>query len=480
MPSSFTRPGLTPHRKKHTADPVPPIYDVGGGRSLAEALAESPLRVQQFLASLSEAEAAALRYRWDFWARPDQRRPQGATKWSTWALMAGRGFGKTRTGAEFVREDINRLRRTIKGHDIRYALVGNAPADIRHVMIEGESGLLACAPPWDRPSYEPSVRQLTWPDGAKAFTYSSEQPGQLRGPQHHGGWIDEFSKFRRPQETLDNFLMGLRLGADPRAIATFTPRNIKAVRELLADPDTIVTGGSTLANRANLPDAVVKRLMRKYGGTRIGRQELAGELIGDTAGALWTLAGLDALRVDAVPVELVRIVIGVDPAGSHRESEAEQRQREADDDLPETGIIVAGLGRDNHVYVIEDKSDTMDPTEWGKRVITAWKHWEADAVVGEVNFGGDMVEHVVRVAGRDAGVTVPFTAVRATRGKLLRAEPVSQLYEQGRVHHVGAWPDLEDQMSTWIPGRKSPDRLDALVWALYALVIDQPDELVYH
>lgn len=404
-----------------------------------------------FLASLSPQEKAELYYRWPFWARGEQIAPGG--DWRTWLLLAGRGFGKTRTGVEWVIEEVRSAR--LK----RVGLVARTAADVRDVMIEGESGILACSPPWFLPKYEPSKRRLTWPNGAIATTYSADKPDLLRGPQHDGAWADEIASWRY-DAAWDNLMMGLRLGADPRVVATTTPRPVKLVRELLKDSTTAITRGSTYDNRANLAPAFLKQIILRYEGTRLGRQELLAELLDDNPYALWKRSQIEALRVRQAPA-LVRIVVGVDP------QVADVSDLSDDSDVSETGIVAVGMdGRDpEHYYVLEDRSLCDTPHTWGSAVVNLYREIKADRVIGEVNNGGAMVEHTLRTI--DASLS--FTAVHASRGKYVRAEPVSALYEQGRVHHIGCFPELEDQMCEWMPGEKSPDRMDALVWAVTEL-----------
>jgi len=337
----------------------------------------------------------------------------------------------------------------------RLALIGQTAADVRDVMVEGESGLLACAPPWFRPKYEPSKRRLTWPNGAQATTYSGDEPEQLRGPQHDGGWIDELAKMRYADETWSNYLFGLRLGTDPRTVITSTPRPIRLVRELLRDPLTAVTGGTTWENLENLAPVYRRNVVAKYEGTRLGRQELGAELLEDTPGALWTLKQIEDLRVKAAP-DLTRIVVGVDPKAGGDAA--------PDDDSPaETGIVVDGKGRDGHGYTLADLSTSGGPGTWAAEVVRAFHEWRADAVVVEKNNGGAMVAHTIRNA--PGGANIPIIEVWASRGKTTRAEPVAMLYERGAWHHVGAHPELEGQMTTYVPGERSPDRMDAHVWA---------------
>jgi predicted phage terminase large subunit-like protein len=365
--------------------------------------------------------------------------------------MAGRGFGKTRTGAEFIREEVT------AGRMKRIALVAPTAADARDVMVEGESGLLAVCDRYGfRPLYEPSKRRLTWSNGAKAWTYSADEPDRLRGPQHDGAWSDEIAAWQYP-ESWDMLQFGLRLGINPRQIATTTPRPVPVVKDLLAQQESgtvVVTSGSSYENAENLAPAFVDQIIRRYEGTRLGRQEINAELLTDVPGALWTLALLDEHRLREAPV-LQRIVIGVDPAASDGEGSAE------------TGIVVAGKGSDGHGYVLEDVTLAGSPNEWARAVVAAYQRHKADRVVAEINNGGAMVEHTLRTVDRK----LPITVVHASRGKITRAEPVAALYEQGKVHHVGAHIALEDQMTTYDGSGESPDRMDALVWALTDLLL---------
>lgn len=349
----------------------------------------------------------------------------------------------------------------------RIALVNDTAADVRDVMIEGPDGLLAVCPPWNRPTYEPSKRRVTWPNGAVAVSYGAESPEMLRGPQHDTAWCDELAKWKNlrkidPQggTAWDNLRFGLRMGEDPKCIVTTTPRPVSTLRLILRDPGTVVTRGALAENLLNLAPAFIDEMTRRYGGTRLGRQELGGELIEDVEGALWRMAWIDAARVPADPV-LRRIVVAVDPAAS------------SEDEAAETGIIVAGLSEAGDGYVLDDCSLRGTPGEWGRAAVAAHRRWRADRIIAENNNGGEMVEHVLRSVERN----VPVTMVWASRGKHTRAEPISALYEQGRVHHVGAFPALEDQLTTWVPGMPSPDRLDALVWAMTALMTDAPAPL---
>jgi len=398
----------------------------------------------QVLASLTNEQAQALLYDWPFWAREKQLVPPG--DWRTWLILAGRGWGKTRTGGEAVRQAVKEGRR-------RIALVAPTAADARDVMVEGESGLLAIGPPGERPQYEPSKRRLTWPNGAVGTLFSAEDPDQLRGPQCEFAWCDELASWRRP-ESWDMLLFGLRLGDDPRAVVTTTPRPTKEIKGLIADPMTHVTTGSTYENRENLAEAFFEQIIRKYEGTRLGRQELLAEIIDDNPGALWN-RGMIQIFTGELPA-LVRVVVGVDPAATSGE------------DADETGIIVAGIAHNGNGFVLDDKTVRGTPYEWGREAVAAYHKYHADRIVAETNNGGEMVEMTIRTV--DARVA--YKAVHASRGKLIRAEPIAALYEQGRIYHVGSFPALEDELCQWEPGMESPDRLDACVWALSDLMLE--------
>lgn len=335
------------------------------------------------------------------------------------------------------------------------ALVGRTAADVRDVMVEGPSGILSVCPPWARPKYFPSKRRLVWPSGAIATTYTADKPDQLRGPQHDAAWGDEVAAWRY-DDAYDQLMFGLRQGNNPQAVFTTTPRPTKLVKALLSGPDTIVVTGSTYDNAANLAPQFIDRIIQRYEGTRLGRQEIYAAILDDNPGALWNRALLEKHRVRKMP-ELTRIVVAIDPSASSKDGAAE------------AGIVVAGLGTDEHAYVISDDSLRGTPAEWAGAGVTAYHTWKADRVVAEVNNGGEMVEHTLRTV--DA--TVSYRAVRASRGKQPRAEPISALYEQGKVHHVGMFAELEDQMCEWVPGETSPDRMDALVWGLTELMLDR-------
>jgi len=415
--------------------------------SLAASLASSPRRAE-ILASLTAAERRRLVHCWPVWARLDQLPPSGA--WQRWLILAGRGWGKTRTGAEWVRD------RALRDPGCRVALVARTAADVRDVIVEGESGILAVHAPSERPTWEPSRRRLTWPNGSMATTYSADVPDQLRGPQHHYAWADELASWERP-DTWDQLIFGLRLGTSPQVVVTTTPRPTPIIRALLTAPGTVVTRGRTLDNRANLAPGVVADLQRRYGGTRLGRQELDGEVLTDTPGALWTWERIDAARVAAAP-QLRRVVVAIDPAVSAGETS------------DETGIVVCGIGFDGRGYVLEDASGKYSPDGWARRAVHLAAEHQADRIVAEVNNGGALVEHTLRTVDR----AVAYKAVHASRGKATRAEPVAALYEQARVSHLGRLDALESQMTGWDPSTstKSPDRVDALVWALTELMVD--------
>lgn len=399
-----------------------------------------PLQRRSLLRSLSNDEARLLLDDWRFWARAEQLPPPG--DWRIWLFLGGRGAGKTRAGAEWIAEGVRR------GAMRRIGLVGATFADARSVMIEGESGLLGVA---QGASFEPANRRVLWPTGAVATVVSAEEPDYVRGHQFDAVWADEFCKWADPQGALDMVLMALRLGGDPRLALTATPRNIKPLRDLLAAPDVALTRSATAANAANLAPTFLAGLELRFAGTRLGRQELQAELIEDNDLALWRRGWIEAARVRAAP-QLTRVVVAVDPPASIAGDEC--------------GIVAAGLGEDGAAYVIGDYSiGSVSPASWAARVADAYEHFEADCVVAEANQGGDMVKQVLV----DAFPNLPVGLVHATRDKRTRAAPAAALYEQGRVHHVGAFAELEDQMCNWDGEGKSPDRMDALVWALAEL-----------
>jgi len=408
---------------------------------------------EKLLNSLSPAEKAKLKWDWDFWARPDQKPPEG-TDWFVWLILAGRGWGKTRTGAEWVRT------LAAENPGCRIALVAETAADARDVIIKGDSGLLSVDPTLDESSWSPTNRCLTWPNGSKAWTYNATEPDQLRGPQHHFAWVDELAKFRYGEALWDQVVFGLRLGDNPQALITTTPQPKKVIKALAANKSTRITRGSTKDNLANLARSAVEQMYDRYEGTRLGRQELEGEILGDIPGALWTRESIDDNRVPEAPEDLERVLVAVDPAASSHEGS------------DENGIVVVGLARDKdgyaRGYILEDASLRGTPEEWAKKAIHMYRKWSADKIVAEKNQGGEMVSSVLRSVDR----SVPVKLVHASRGKVIRAEPISALYEQGRIHHVGMFDKLEDQMCEFSidnvrnSSTGSPDRVDALVWGL--------------
>lgn len=388
--------------------------------------------------------AADLETQWRQTARPKQLAPTGA--WSAWLLLAGRGFGKTRTVAEWARSKA--LERPV-----RIAVVAPTYADARDTVVEGESGLLNVIPRELIEKWNRSMGELDLVNGTHFKLFSADEPERLRGPQHHYAICDELAAWRYP-ETWDQLMFGLRLGERPQAVIATTPKPVPLVRELVKRDDVHVTTGSTFENEANLAKAALDQMRARYEGTRLGRQELHAEILDDLEGALWTRQMIEDahLSVGEAPAAFSRIVIGVDPSGGGG---------------AETGIVAAGL-HNGRGYVLADRSGHYTPAGWGAAVATLYDELDADRVVGEANYGGDMVENVIR----QAHAKISYRAVTASRGKLLRAEPIAALYEQGKVSHVGTLPDLEDQMCSYIPGESaSPDRLDAMVWALTDLML---------
>ncbi|MFN3656929.1 MAG: DNA-packaging protein [Pseudolabrys sp.] len=385
--------------------------------------------------------------------------------WTTWLMLGGRGAGKTRLGAEWVRALAHGHPPYAEARARSIALVGETEHDVREVMIDGPSGLLRTAPPGERPRYSPSRRRLEWPNGAVAYAFSAEDPEQLRGPQFDAAWCDELAKWKHPDDTFDMLQFGLRHGARPRQLVTTTPRPIALIRRLVEDPRTAVTRAGTQANAAHLSPAFIDMVIGRYAGTRLGRQEIDGEIVEDRTDSLWPRNVIEAARVAQAP-PLRRIVVGVDPPASAREGA----------DL--CGIVAAGVSEEGVVYVLEDASEgRLQPAQWASRAVAVYARHQADAIVAEANQGGDMVAAVLRQVDRN----VPVRLVHATRGKFTRAEPVAALYTQGRAKHVGApMRDLEDQMADFgvdgLSDGRSPDRLDALVWAVTALIEHRPRE----
>lgn len=389
-------------------------------------------------------------------ARQNQLPPRG--EWSYWLLQAGRGFGKTRTGAEWLAWEME------KKPDTRWAIVAPTYADARDTCVEGESGLLRCLAHENIDDWKRSLGELILKNGSRAKLFAAEEPDRLRGPQHHGAWCDELSSWRY-EDAWDQLLFGLRLGDHPRVLVSTTPKPNPLTRRLITDPRTVITRGSTFDNAANLAASALETLRAKYEGTRLGRQELFAELLDDVPGALWTRATIEKARWDAhrSPPLLSRIVIGVDPSGSDGETGDSQ------------GIIAAGVDRAGLGYVLEDGTIRGSPDEWGKRVVRLFDDHEADTIVAERNFGGEMVRSVIQSQRRN----VPVKLVTASRGKVVRAEPVAALYEQGKIKHMRPMAELEDQMVNMtgdgFVGMGSPDRVDALVWAITELMLQGTD-----
>lgn len=396
-------------------------------------------------------------YNYQFNARTKQLFP--AWDWYVWLIKSGRGFGKTYVGSNWVNH-------RAKVSKFPIAIIGKNAADVRDIQVEvGDSAILKTAPPWFKPEYQPSKRRLIWPNGVIGILYSAEDPDLLRGPQHGSAWLDELAKFQYPQEVWDNLVMGLRLGDKPQAVITTTPRPLKTITQLIKSPSTHVTSGSSFENRSNLSPVFIQEIINRYDGTRLGRQELYGEVLDDVPGALWTYSNLDLYRVSKHP-ELVEIVVAIDPAVS------------ANEDSNETGIIVAGKDANDHGYVLEDKSGVYSPNQWAEIAISLYDKYQANWIVAEVNQGGDLVENniqslarIQKLEGKRQQAYLPYKQVRATKSKYTRAEPVSTLYEKGYISHVGNFKELEDSMCTWLPGEDSPDRMDAMVWSFYHLLV---------
>ncbi len=443
--------------------------------SLAEQILEhaDPARLDR---QLSDAERVALQRLWKFWARPNQLPPYACDdvgcgcngEWVYWLLLAGRGFGKTRTSAEWFRE--------VAPQQSLINLIGPTFDDVRAIMLEGESGLFAVCNNAERPTWKRADRKLVWPNGAESLIFTADEPDRLRGKQHRGVWAEEVAAWRYAEEALDQMKLGLRLpgkdGWRPRAVLATTPKPYKWLRELIDEEDddghrlTHVTRGTTYENKANLDPIFYSKVIRDFEGTRKGREQLLGEILTDVVGALWKRHWIDVARVRALPQSGIRkTVVGVDPAATHGE------------DAADTGIVVASQGFDRQYYVVGDGTCHESPLEWATQALNAAAYHGAHTIIAEANNGGKMVQAVIEAAGKEwkrrnpGRLPAPVELVWASDGKRTRAEPIATMYETGVVHHVGTFPDLEDQLCEWVPKRPgdSPDRLDALVWAIHSL-----------
>jgi phage terminase large subunit-like protein len=417
---------------------------------------------EAFLSSLSDNALLSLPYLFEFWAMPHQTPPEG--NWKTWVIMGGRGAGKTRAGAEWVRSMVEGAGPLDAGAARRVALVGETIDQVREVMVFGDSGILACSPPDRRPEWQATRKRLVWPNGAVAQVFSAHEPDSLRGPQFDAAWVDELAKWKKGEGAWDQLQFALRLGHNPRQVVTTTPQNVPVLKAILANDSTVVTHAPTTANRANLAASFLAEVHSRYAGTQLGRQELEGLLIDGVEGALWKAGAIEAGRIDAAPA-LSRIVVAVDPpVSAHKSSDT-------------CGIVVVGAITDGppqnwRAVVLEDASvQGASPEAWARAALDAFARHGADRLVAEVNQGGNLVETVIR----QIDALVPFRAVHARASKGARAEPVAALYEQGRVAHLRGLGPLEEQMflmtAQGYSGRGSPDRVDALVWALTELII---------
>jgi phage terminase large subunit-like protein len=432
------------------------------GRLTAQVVASWSIEQREiFLSGLSVGEQESLKYKWDFWARDSQLEPPNLPSglpWRYWLVLAGRGFGKSRMGAEQVRKWVTKYPRV--------NIAGATTDDARDIMIEGESGIMAICPASERPRHKKQAKKLIWPSGAVSLVLSADEPERFRGKQHMKCWADEVGSWRY-EEAWTQLALGLRIGNCPQCIITTTPRNRGIIKDLIKHPFTYKTVGTTYENRWNLDKSFFSDILRQYEGTRMGRQELLAQVLDDNPGALWNRSLLDATRVVRHP-QLGRVVVGVDPAISNNEESCA------------TGIVVAGTTPGDqktvHGYVLSDESVYGTPKQWATSAVTAFHKFKADHIIAEANQGGMMVEHVIKSVDQN----VPVRLVHASRGKRTRAEPISTIYETRRVHHVGEFAKLEDEMCSWVVGEPgpSPDRMDALVWAFYDLFIESQSSVV--
>jgi phage terminase large subunit-like protein len=430
--------------------------DLSAVTSTAEMLATlSEEELDAVLASMDPATLKRMREDWAFWARPNQLPPGPDCEcgcggdWLIWLILSGRGWGKTRTGAEWVHENTN-----LYGH---FHLVGATTTDARDIMVMGQSGILATQKSYNKVTWQPTYRRLTWENGAVALLFSADEPERFRGVQCEAAWADELAAWRYPESWVQ-LQLGLRLGPKPRTIVTTTPRPTVLIKKLLKAARVHVTKGSTYDNQTNLSEAFIEEVRRTYEGTRFGRQEVYAEILSEAEGALWTHDGIEEHRIskEEIPSQWARVVVAVDPAVSFGEEAAE------------TGIIVAALDHRDHGYVLADWSGKYKPEQWARRVVSLYHEYMADRIIAEKNQGGLLVEHTILVVDQ----SVPVKLVNASRNKITRAEPVAAAYEKGRIHHVGYFDRLEEQMCEWEAGDPdSPDRLDAMVWAMTELVV---------
>lgn len=439
--------------------------------SAAELLASlSESERQKVLMGMTEDQIEKLLYDWSFWGRPKQQEPTDVD-WFVWLYLAGRGSGKTRAGAEWIRKRVE------TGQGRRIAMIGETVSDVRDVMVLGESGIINSSPPWFRPTYSPANKSVTWPNGAFALLYSGEDPDQLRGPQFDTAWVDELAKFYNPQAVWDNLEFGLRLG-NPRVIVTTTPRPIPIIKDMIRDPDVRVTTGSSYENLSNLSPRYIKRVIKKYEGTRLGEQELHAKVLEDLAGALWTTDMIERnrMRPERLPyIEFIRVVVAIDPSTKKskdgREKGLMKGQGVDEEEANETGIIVAGKDRNGIAYVLRDRSGQYTPDGWARAAVKSFDDYKAHRIVAERNQGGAMVESTIRTVRGN----IPYIGVWAADSKGARAEPVAALQEQNKIKFVGNFPELENQLTSMTAegylGRGSPDRLDAFVWAMTELLI---------
>lgn len=429
-------------------------------------------QIEKFATNLDEEQLEKLYFDWYLWARDDQLPPnlqpptseKYAKEWQNWILLGGRGAGKTRAGAEWVRAMALGIEPFAKSPAWRIALVGETFNDVREVMLEGDSGLLNIHPRHQKPTYIASRKRLEWPNGAIAQLFSAEEPESLRGPQFHAAWCDEFAKWQYDEDVWDMLQFGMRLGEHPQIVITTTPRNRKKLKDILAMPNSYVSRASTFANKQNLAGTFLRTIDANYAGTNLGRQELYGELIEDNEGALWTYELIEDLRRNRKNYDFddfERIILAIDPpATSHKKSNA-------------CGMIVAAIDDNRHAYILADVTmQAVSPIVWAQKAVQVYHEFNVDRIVAEVNQGGEMVETILRTIDPQ----ISYAGVFAKKNKKSRAEPVAALYEQGKVHHLGMFEQLEDEMCQFdhfiMSSKNSPDRVDALVWAVSHLLLN--------